>query len=202
MILAREVPCGFRSVRRSTVADFLAIDRLNGVPIVAEAKCATTTDSLTGVLLELLVQWCLHKSAMTALRQQFLDDGENVSDLVTQPGASIVAPASFYRETRRRSADRGRRGEITHAVRMLKLLHTLFRLSLELIEVDTDWAIQRRQSGRATRRAEVPCSCSRRAKAYSEGFDLVYRREGFGTNKMWHADRVQGCGTSSLRVAG
>ena len=121
VILAREVPCGFRSVRRSTVADFLAIDRLNGVPIVAEAKCATTTDSLTGVLLELLVQWCLHKSAMTALRQQFLDDGENVSDLLAQPGASTVAPASFYRETRRRSADRGRRGEITHAARMLKL---------------------------------------------------------------------------------
>lgn len=95
-IIAREVPCSLGGIRRASVADFLVIDDSRRVPVIVEVKCGTASDSLTGALLELLVQWCFHKSAMSPFRRQLRDDGVQIEDAVFQPEAVLVAPASFY----------------------------------------------------------------------------------------------------------
>jgi hypothetical protein len=100
------------------------------------------TDSLTGVLLELLVQWCFYKSVMIAFRQQLLDDGEQIDLSVLQPEAAIVAPANFYREALRRSNSQKRHGEAAHAVRYLRVLRMTFDLRIRLIVLSNDWHVQ------------------------------------------------------------
>ena len=141
-IIAFEVPCSLREFGRRIVADFLVIDDKRQVPIIVEVKRGTATDSLTGVLLELLVQWCFHKSAMSPFRRQLQNFGEAIPDSVTQPEALIVAPARFYQETLRRSKDKRRHGEVDHAFRLLGVLEAVFGLSVSFIEVNDDWASQ------------------------------------------------------------
>lgn len=138
-MIAREVPCSLRKVKRPTVTDFLIIDDLRRVPLVVEVKCGSASDSLTGVLLELLVQWCFYKSAMSAFRQQLQDDGEQIDDSMAQPEAAIVAPIRFYREALRRSNTQKRHGEAVHALRFLRALEDAFDLRVRFIVLSNNW---------------------------------------------------------------
>lgn len=112
------------------------------MPLVVEVKCGTASDSLTGVLLELLVQWCFYKSAMSAFRQQLQDDGEQIDESMTQPEAAIVAPVRFYREALRRSNSQKRHGEAVHALRFLRVLKKAFDLRVYFIVLSNDWHFQ------------------------------------------------------------
>jgi hypothetical protein len=141
-MIAREAPCSFGQVRRATVADFLVMDGLRGVPSIVEVKCGEANDSLTGVVLELLVQWCFHKSAMIAFRHQLLADGVQIDDSVIQPEAAIVAPVQFYREVLRKSNSPKRRGEARHAFRLLRTLKSEFGLSVNFIILSDDWHLR------------------------------------------------------------
>jgi len=141
-MIAREVPCSFREVSRATVADFLVIDETRRAPIIVEVKCGTAQDSLTGVLLELLVQWCFHKSAMAAFRRQLLNDGVHIDGSLIQPEAAVLAPSRFYREALRRSNAKERRSEATHALRLLRVLRSEFSLSVNFIVLSDNWHLQ------------------------------------------------------------
>jgi len=112
------------------------------VPLIVEVKCGTAKDSLTGVLLELLVQWCFYKSAMEAFRQQLQDDGEQIDQNMTQPEAAIVAPIGFYRKALERSNSRKRHGEAVNALRFLRILKTAFDLRVCFIVLSNDWHLQ------------------------------------------------------------
>jgi hypothetical protein len=94
------------------------------------------------VLLELLVQWCFYKSAMSAFRRQLQDDDEQIDDNVIQPEAVIVAPVRFYREALRRSNSPKRHGEVVHALRFLRVLKKAFDLRVRFIILSNDWHVQ------------------------------------------------------------
>lgn len=138
-IVAFEVPCSLEGIARASVADFLVIDDRRHAPIIVEVKGGTASDSLSGVLLQLLVQWCFHKSALNAFRRQIQDYDESIAIEAIEPEAMIAAPARFYRETLRRSKDSRRNDEANHAFRLLAVLEAGFGLSVKFIEIGDDW---------------------------------------------------------------
>jgi hypothetical protein len=142
IVTARDVPCCFGPVSRPTVSDFLVIDDQRKVPILLEVKGGEARDSLTGVLLELLVQWCFHKSATEAFRSQLENDGIEIDSNIAQPEALIAAPAAYYREAVRRSHSKKRQNEAFHALRLVRSLERKFELSVGFIVISDLWHFQ------------------------------------------------------------
>lgn len=138
-IVAREAPCSFKAVRRPAVADFIAVNQTTPAPIIVEVKVGSATDSICGVLFELLVQWCFHKSAWEDFLNQLKNAGYPTPGHVTQPEAAVVAPTKFYTEAVRRSKDPRRCNEVTHARRFSGVLKTHFGLEVSFLQISDDW---------------------------------------------------------------
>jgi hypothetical protein len=141
-IAAREVPCCFQDTRRPAVSDFLVIDERRRVPMLVEVKCGGANDSLSGVLLELMLQWCFHKGAMPGFRKQLRDAGIEIGAEVTQPEAVIAAPLQFYREALRRSQSKKRLNEAAHALRLAHSLQEHTGLRVRNVVISDKWPKQ------------------------------------------------------------
>jgi hypothetical protein len=129
-------------MKGGALIDHMPPSERRGVPMVVEVKCGEAADSLTGVVLELLVQWCFFRCAMQQLREQFFVKGMGIAPDVTQPDAVVAAPEAYFMETMRRSHDTRRRDEAVHALRFVHLVEESTGMRVRFVAISDDWPKQ------------------------------------------------------------
>ena len=138
-IIERELPISPAGVDREGGLDLLTFDLSRGQPILVELKRAKATDSLTGVLLEVLSHWAFHVRYFHQFRQQ-LAQSEVVNSLNSMmPTVAIVAPESYFIETVRRSSDRRRHHEVQVAAKLINCMRVLYDLQVRFLAIQDDW---------------------------------------------------------------
>jgi hypothetical protein len=138
-VIERELPVSPAGVPREGWVDILAFDERASRPVLVELKQARATDSLTGVLLEVLGHWAFYMRHWEEFRRQLAHDGVFRTDRMLTPSIVIAAPGAYFHESLRRSSDSRRHKEIEVAAALIKCLGDNCGLTLRLLAIDDDW---------------------------------------------------------------
>jgi hypothetical protein len=138
-IIERELPVSPAKVDREGWVDLLAFDLDRRQPILVELKRAKASDSLTGVLLEVLSHWAFHMRYLRQFQQQVAQADVVGSPVMLAPTVVIAAPESYFVETLRRSGDPRRHNEIRVAAQLMRCMLEMWGVGVRLLAIEDGW---------------------------------------------------------------
>ena len=124
---------------REGSVDLLAFDLDRRQPMLVELKPARASDSLTGVLLEVLSHWAFHMRYLPQFQQQVAQAEVVRSPVMQAPTVAIAAPESYFVETLRRSGDPGRHNEIRVAAQLIRCMLEIWGVQVRLLAIEDGW---------------------------------------------------------------
>jgi hypothetical protein len=138
-IIERELPVSSSKDDREGSVDLLAFDLDRRQPMLVELKPARASDSLTGVLLEVLSHWAFHMRYLPQFQQQVAQAEVVRSPVMQAPTVAIAAPESYFVETLRRSGDPGRHNEIRVAAQLIRCMLEIWGVQVRLLAIEDGW---------------------------------------------------------------